>query len=140
VLAGSGTEAMSIRDQSSAPVVCLGEVPDIDIVIAGADTCLAPLAAGAGVKTKVLDYLTHGKVVLATPVAMEGLDGAPGVHIAELDQFSACVLDHLSRFEEDDAARRRAETQRAWVHANYSAARVREQLRETLELAGIKLA
>jgi len=53
-------------------------VDEIDSIIDSADLCLAPLATGAGVKTKVLHYLAHGKRIAGTPIAFEGLSGAPG--------------------------------------------------------------
>lgn len=139
VLAGPGTETVCARDRTRARVVCLGGVPDIDVVIAGADVCLAPLAAGAGVKTKVLDYLAHGKVVLATPVAMEGLEGAPGVHTAELEHFAARLLDYLSGCEDRDAARRRAQSQRAWVRARHGPEQVADRLRAALERVEVRV-
>ena len=78
VLAGPGTDEVPPPESTSALVCRLGAVSDIDAVIAGADLCLAPLAAGAGVKTKVLHYLAHAKPVVATPVAREGIEDAPG--------------------------------------------------------------
>lgn len=132
VLAGPGTQALSRRDRTNADVVCLGVVPDIDVVIAAADICLAPLAAGAGVKTKVLDYLAHGRVVVATPAATEGLEDAPGVHTVELDRFAACLLDQLSSPEDESAARSREQRQKAWVRDRHGRDRVAEQLRAAL--------
>ncbi|HEX3539287.1 MAG TPA: glycosyltransferase, partial [Acidimicrobiales bacterium] len=102
VLAGRGTDVVPAAGGAAAGaapaaagaarVIGLGLVDDIDAVIAGADICLAPLHAGAGVKTKVLHYLAHGKAVIATPAAMEGIEDAPGVTVAEMDGFAAAVL------------------------------------------------
>jgi glycosyltransferase involved in cell wall biosynthesis len=137
VLAGPGTERVRSHRPTKARVICLGAVPKIDAVIAGADACLAPLGAGAGVKTKVLHYLAHGKIVLATPVAMEGLEGAPGVRVAQLEDFPAQVRDFLERPEDGEAARRREQSQRAWIEREFGAERVLEQLREALRLVGV---
>jgi glycosyltransferase involved in cell wall biosynthesis len=137
VLAGPGTEALDARAGTVARLVFLGGVSDIDAVIGGADACLAPLAAGAGVKTKVLHYLAHGKMVLATPVAMEGLEGAPGVRTADLEGFATCVLEFLSRPEETEAASHRADSQRAWVRTGYAPEKVANQLQNVLNRAGV---
>jgi Glycosyl transferases group 1/Glycosyltransferase Family 4 len=137
VLAGPGTERVRIRRPTKAQVIRLGPVPKIDAVIAGADACLAPLEAGAGVKTKVLHYLAHGKLVLATPVATEGLEGAPGVRVAQLEDFTAQVSDFLNRPEDVDAARRRAQRQRDWIEREFGAERVHDQLREALRRVGV---
>jgi hypothetical protein len=139
MLAGPGTEALNPQAGTTAQVLILGGVPDIDVVIAGADACLAPLAAGAGVKTKVLHYLAHGKAVLATPVAMEGLEGAPGVRTANLQHFTTCVQEFLSHREDVEAAERRAQAQQAWVQSRYGPARVAKQLKMALNRVGVDL-
>lgn len=139
VLAGPGTEALSAPDRTRAHVLCLGSVPDVDVVVARADICLAPLKAGAGVKTKVLDYLAHGKVVVATPVAMEGLEDAPGVCTAELEHFAARVLELLSRSDDLEAAERRRTSQRAWIRAQHSRERIAEELRSALQRVGLEI-
>src|SRR5207302_9564778 len=71
VLCGLGSERLRSRGRG-ARVAALGKVDDVDSVIAAADLCLAPLASGAGVKTKVLHYLAHGRRIAGTPVALEG--------------------------------------------------------------------
>jgi glycosyltransferase involved in cell wall biosynthesis len=136
VLAGPGTEAVAAR-ASDAIVCSLGGVTDIDTVVAGADICLAPLAAGAGVKTKVLHYLAHGKRVVATPVALEGIENPPGVREAGLDDFLGVIVDWMSRDENWVTRRRREALQRAWVHERYGADRVAEQWREALRTASV---
>jgi glycosyltransferase involved in cell wall biosynthesis len=136
VLAGPGTEAVATRE-SDAIVCSLGGVTDIDTVVAGADICLAPLAAGAGVKTKVLHYLAHGKRVVATPIALEGIEDPPGVQEAELDDFLGVIIEWISRDENPVARRRREALQRAWVRERYGADRVAEQWREALRTASV---
>jgi hypothetical protein len=119
--------------------VCrLGAVSDIDAVIAGADLCLAPLAAGAGVKTKVLHYLAHGKLVIATPVALEGIEDAPGTEATTLADFPSAILGWIGR-RDDPVDRRREALQRAWLDARYGHARVADQWRDALTRAGVAL-
>jgi glycosyltransferase involved in cell wall biosynthesis len=137
VLAGPGTDRLRSHPFADERVSCVGAVADIDSVIAGADVCLAPLEAGAGVKTKILHYLAHGKVVLATPIAMEGLEGAPGVQVAPLGDFAELVRRFLRRAKHDVADGKRAESQTAWIEAEYGASRVLAQLRDALQRVGI---
>ena len=84
ILCGPGTEALHGLPRG-ARVECLGMVGDVDSVIAAADICLAPLQSGAGVKTKVLHYLAHGRRVVGTGFAFEGIEGAPGVFEVPLE-------------------------------------------------------
>jgi Glycosyl transferases group 1 len=132
VLCGSGTECLRPAPRG-AQIIGLGVVDDVDSVIAAADVCLAPLASGAGVKTKVLHYLAHGRRVAGTAVAFEGLGDAPGLHEAALTALPALVGRLLAEPESPEAEHRRAAAQRAWVEAHHGRAHVREQWKELLQ-------
>ena len=129
VLCGPGSELLDVDPLRRDRVFCLGAVEDVDSVVAAADLCLAPLASGAGVKTKVLHYLWHGRPVAGTPVAFEGLGGAPGLHAADLDQLPALVL-RLLRAPATPASGCAART---WVEQHHGRDRVREQWRHVLQ-------
>jgi glycosyltransferase involved in cell wall biosynthesis len=131
VICGHGSDRLT-SPGGGARVVCLGAVIDIDSIIAAADLCLAPLAAGAGVKTKVLHYLAHGRRIAGTPVAFEGLAGAPGLFEAELDALPELVARVLAEPESEEAARRRVAGQRAWMDGNHGLEHVAEQWNEVL--------
>ncbi|MDQ6617439.1 MAG: FkbM family methyltransferase [Actinomycetota bacterium] len=96
VLAGPGTETLARPPGLDATLHCLGRVDDVDGLIAAADLCLAPLPAGAGVKTKVLHYLAHGKPVIGTPAAFEGIADTVGMVCAPMDGFASEVLRALA--------------------------------------------
>jgi FkbM family methyltransferase len=91
-LAGPGTEDVPTTDDN---VLRLGWVDDVDRWISASEVCLAPLLTGAGVKTKVLHYLSHGKPVVGTPVAFEGIEDAPGIISVGLESFTDRVLEVL---------------------------------------------
>ncbi len=116
-----------------ARVVGLGKVEDIDSVIAVADLCLAPLASGAGVKTKVLHYLAQGRRVAGTAVAFEGLDGAPGLVEAPLRDLPAVVGRLASTKDPPGVAAELAQAQRAWMAAHHGKAQAIDQWRAVLE-------
>jgi glycosyltransferase involved in cell wall biosynthesis len=140
VVAGPGTDGIAPPESSSALVCRLGGVSDIDVVIGGADLCVAPLISGSGVKTKVLHYLGHSKPVVATPVAMEGIEDAPGVTTTTLEEFPAAILEWLSRRESPEAGRRRETLQRTWLEERFGAERVKNQWRDALKTAGLFVA
>jgi glycosyltransferase involved in cell wall biosynthesis len=139
VVAGPGTDGLVNPESSSALVCCLGGVSNIDIVIGGADLCVAPLVSGSGVKTKVLHYLGHSKPVVATPVAMEGIEDAPGVTTTALEEFPAAILKWLSRRESPEVGRRRESLQRTWLQERFGPERVTDQWRDALSAAGVTL-
>jgi hypothetical protein len=114
-------------------VECLGNVDDVDSVIASADVCLAPLASGAGVKTKVLHYLAHGCRVAGTPMAFEGIDGAPGLYQASLASLPALVASLTKTVESPESAHARAGAQRAWLEHHHGREQVAQQWKEVLQ-------
>ncbi len=138
VLCGPGSESLQPAS-GPANVIRLGAVDDVDSVIAAADICLAPLAAGAGVKTKVLHYLAHGKRVIGTQVAFEGLAGAPGLQAASLRELPAAVLDALGEPPNPglDEARARAEAE--WMDVHHGRTSTINQWRDVLTWTGINL-
>jgi hypothetical protein len=112
---------------------CLGNVDDVDSVIASADICLAPLASGAGVKTKVLHYLAHGCRVAGTPLAFEGIEGAPGLYQASLDSLPVLIASLTKTTESPENADARASAQRAWIEHHHGRQRVGQQWQEILQ-------
>jgi len=132
VLCGPGTERLSRPDSTGAGVVALGPVVDVDTVVAAADLCLAPLATGAGVKTKVLHYLAHGKPVAGTPAAFEGLSGAPGLHTAPLDDLPVLIGELCRQVEDPVAADDRARSQRSWLEQHHGRDHIRSQWEDVI--------
>jgi hypothetical protein len=131
VLCGPGSERFQSGGRG-ARVAALGAVEDVDSIIAAADLCLAPLASGAGVKTKVLHYLAHGRRVAGTPVAFEGLDGAPGLFAATLDEMPALVATLTAEAESDAAAQTRSADQRNWFEWHHGREHIADQWKEIL--------
>jgi hypothetical protein len=132
VLCGPGSDEISVPPGRGAAVVGLGAVEDVDSVVAAADLCLAPLAAGAGVKTKVLHYLAHGKRVAGTPIAFEGLADAPGLFQASLDDLPDLIVRLCGEGESPSVTERRIRLQREWMDAHHGRAHVAEQWEKVL--------
>ena len=137
VFIGPGSDALPGGNMAGSTVRGLGVVPELATVVGSGDIALAPLAAGAGVKTKMLDYLALGCRVLATPVALEGLDGAPGVKRCSLADF-ARAFDALARSSEPEDTRIcRVEAQRSWLLAHTSPQLTRAAWRDVLRDVGL---
>jgi len=124
VMAGEGTDRLT-----SAPtnVELFGFVEDLSDLMARGAVCIAPLRSGAGVKTKVLDYARHGRRILATPVAMEGIEDCPGVTVATLEKFLDVLLQLLEHPEDptQEAARRAAQAR--WYEEHCGDSHLAEQ-------------
>lgn len=68
-----------------------GFVDALDPYIIAADFCIAPVAIGSGVKTKVLDYMKYDKPVVATPIATEGIGTYAHMRVHDLPDFMSGV-------------------------------------------------
>jgi sugar transferase (PEP-CTERM/EpsH1 system associated) len=74
--------AAQVRELARVPgVVITGTVPDIRPYLAGATLAVAPLRIARGVQNKVLEAMAMGKIVLATPQALEGIAAQPGLEL-----------------------------------------------------------
>lgn len=71
-------------------VIFTGYVKHVSPLLELSDVYIAPLRVGCGVKTKVLQYLAHGKPIVTTPVGIEGID---------LEEPNAIITSDISAFE-----------------------------------------
>jgi glycosyltransferase involved in cell wall biosynthesis len=110
-------------DLQGPAVVISGRVPSVEPWLDRAAVVAAPLASGGGMRVKVLEALAAGKAVVASPLAAEGLDGAPLI-LAGSDQETADAISGLL----NDPARRVALARRAreWAVAQRSCQRTVE--------------
>ena len=71
-------------------IVVTGTVKDIRPYIAGAEVVIAPLRIARGIQNKVLEAMAMGKVIVATPAAIEG--------IPVNDQLDLSIIDEPEQF------------------------------------------
>lgn len=127
VLVGPGTESLEVDPRLDATVTCLGEVDNLATVLGTAAFALAPLLSGAGVKTKVLDYVASGLRVVGTPLAFEGIEDCPGLISTSLEGMPAVIERLLSRNETDAERAERCGLQRQWLQERCHPAVTRAQ-------------
>jgi glycosyltransferase involved in cell wall biosynthesis len=76
-------------------VIVAGQVDSVEPWLDRAAVFCAPLHSGGGIRMKVMEALAAGKAVVATPLALEGIDAEPGREVlaAEADgEFAAATL------------------------------------------------
>lgn len=102
-------------DISGPGVVVTGRVPSMEPWLDRAAVIAAPLASGGGMRVKVLEALAAGKAVVASPLAAEGLDGAP-LLLAESDEETAEAI--IGLLEDRDRRVALATEAREWAVAH----------------------
>ncbi|MER2264452.1 glycosyltransferase [Methylobacterium oxalidis] len=89
-IAGRGAE--DLAGTASNLSVC-GPVDDAAAFLSGASCIAVPSIAGAGIQIKTLDAIATGKPVVATPVAMRGIEAPPdSVTVVESPAAFAAAL------------------------------------------------
>lgn len=93
-----------VRALAGDGVEVTGEVADVMPYLAAAAVVAAPVRVGGGMRVKVLEALAAGKAVVATPLAVEGLDVTSGEQLLVAEgeaRFAAALTGLLA----DDATR-----------------------------------
>ena len=109
----------AVRRLETPDIVVTGRVDDVAHHLAAASVVVAPLHSGGGSRIKVLEALAAGAALVATPLALSGVDAPDdAVTVATSDDdFANAVVALL-----DDPARRRAQGLAAhrWARSNLS--------------------
>jgi GT2 family glycosyltransferase/SAM-dependent methyltransferase len=94
-----------IRALQSDTVHILGYVHDLTRVFDTIRVSVAPLRYGAGVKGKINLSMSYGVPVVATPIAIEGMDLTPGEDVLLADSVSPeHFARHIVSLHEDDVS------------------------------------
>ena len=79
-LVGRDAGPMAAAAAADPRVAVTGFVPDVRPYMRAASVYVCPIRVGGGTRLKVLDALAMGKPLVATGIAVEGLDLVEGVH------------------------------------------------------------
>ena len=104
-----------VRALADGGVTVWADVPDVRPHLDAAAVLVAPLRSGGGMRVKMLEGLAAGKAIVATSLALEGLDVAEGegVRVADTDeQFVAAIVELLTSARTRTALARAG---RAWA-------------------------
>jgi glycosyltransferase involved in cell wall biosynthesis len=109
------------RLQDDPGVVVTGYVPDIRPHLASAGVIVCPLRIGVGIQNKMLEAMSMGKPVVATPIACKGIPGAvPGTHLIQSDDPVEMALSIIELLERPEHRARLGENARELVTRTYS--------------------
>jgi polysaccharide biosynthesis protein PslH len=107
-----------ILAEAGTNVVAPGMVPDVTPYLDRAAVVVVPLHHGGGMRVKVLEAFAAGKAVVASPLAVEGMDVSDGVEVAraETDEGFATAIIRLLR--DPEARVELARGARLWAERN----------------------
>ncbi len=90
ILAGPGTDTVKVPDRR---VIGLGPVVDLDNLLYACHIGIAPVEVEGGVSGKLVEYLTHGLVAVATREAASGMVSCESLKITEVGAFAKRVME-----------------------------------------------
>ncbi len=128
-----GTADQSQRSSFSPRMRFTGYVEDLDAVLTDHDIFIAPIVSGSGIKTKVIEAMSRGLVVVGSPRAFEGLAVKHLEHalVFETPDEFADGLDYLRSHVGD--ARRMAESAFRYVSETFTFEVISERWRSTVQ-------
>lgn len=138
-LVGRGPSAELQRlGAESQDVLVTGEVDAVEPFIEKAAVFAVPLAAGSGIKFKLLQAMGLARAVVTTPIGAEGLGLEDGVHalIRERSEFPAAI-EQL--FGDEKLRRRLGQSARAHVLERFSDSALGIALRDAFAELGLPL-
>jgi glycosyltransferase involved in cell wall biosynthesis len=91
--------------EGRSDVIVTGAVPDLKPYIETAFCGVAPMRKGAGIQTKILDYMSYGLPCVTTPVGYEGLRAKVGEEVLVAKDADAIAASVLRLLEQPDLAR-----------------------------------
>ena len=110
VLAGRQPTRKVVNLAAARSVTLVADPPEVDALLSEADLMLVPLGGGGGTRIKVLEALGAGLPVVATPLAVEGLDLRDGSEVflarsaANFEREIVRLLREPSRYAAASAA------------------------------------
>ncbi len=122
-LVGRGMDEVMGWAGDIAGVTVSGEVPDVAPMFHKAAVVAAPVNSGAGTQLKVVDALTHGRVIVATPYSARSVP--PGAEIAcdvasDAHDFALALVKALINVHERHRRERQLRLQ--WEPLSWSSA------------------
>ena len=114
VLVGDGAAELAAREG----VVVAGRLEETGEAYARAAVVVAPLRMGGGMRVKVLEAFAAGRPLVASSLAVEGLDVRHGEHLLVADGDEATAAAIADVLLDPALARRLGAAARAWAEAS----------------------
>ena len=109
-------------------VTVVGEVPDAMYFIASKQINVVPLLSGSGIRVKIIEAMSMGKVVVTTTVGAQGIDYTDGENLL-IANTPAEFATQIKRCVEDaDFCRQVGEAAAKLIHEHYDVQKLTERL------------
>jgi hypothetical protein len=105
LIVGKGEELFTSNTSLHHGIIFTGFVDNLAKYMSISDICIAPMRVGAGIKTKVLDYINYKKNILTTPIGAEGLENyLQPSQVCRIEDFNSCLVKILEDISSNEKA------------------------------------
>ena len=80
-------------------VVVIGETSNLDDFLFGSDIGIAPMTVAGGTSAKIIDYLTHGMIAVATPEASKGVIPCRSLITCTQAEFTRTLIQTIDNLQ-----------------------------------------
>jgi glycosyltransferase involved in cell wall biosynthesis len=115
-----------------------GFVNDVRPYVAAAGIYVCPIRDGGGTRLKVLDALAMGKALIATRLAVEGIEVEDGVHYLSAETVDDFVAQIRRVAAQSDLRKALGREGRAFVEARYGWESIGKRLLDAYEFASAR--
>jgi glycosyltransferase involved in cell wall biosynthesis len=133
----NASHSLAEKLKNTEGVVYLGEVDDAQDFITSHGIFVVPLLTGSGMRVKIIEAMSLGRLVITTSVGIEGIDAVPGVHyiLADYPEDWKNAIDEFTGNKE--MAKKIAKNGQELVAEKYNNELIYKQLMQKLfELIG----
>ena len=122
----------SLINTSIKNIIFEGEVKSVDNFLADKSIFIAPIKSGGGVKIKVLEAMSKGKLVIASPQAVRGINIKKDVHYLDMGENFENFTQVLSKLNQNIAFEI-SNNAKIFASENYSMKKTSEMLLKTYQ-------
>lgn len=109
-------------------VTVVGEVPDAMYFIASKQINVVPLLSGSGIRVKIIEAMSMGKVVVTTSVGAQGIDYTDGENLLIANTPAEFAAQIKRCVEDADFCRQVGEAAAKLIHEHYDVQKLTERL------------
>lgn len=129
-IAGRNTPKWMLK-MKKKNVVVHGEVPDATTFINKHSMMIVPLLSGSGMRAKILEGMALGKVVLSTPLGLEGISARHQKEVLVADTIEAFVQNIKYAYDQKSKLEAIGRNARDFVQNSYDSRQIAAALLKT---------
>ena len=119
IVGNAPTKEVFNYQQEDTSITITGGIPDIRDAFAGAHVLVAPVFSGKGTRYKILEAMAAGCPIVASDIAVEGLDVQPGKHVLTSNDPAKIAERTLSVLQDRALQQQLAKNGRTFVQSTY---------------------